>query len=170
MNPNPVTLSRRLSFLSLSLDLQVQSLCLSQSLRQLATARPFSLSISHTSPYPSVSHLAISSLDSKGLASSLSLSVFNFNHSLSLSVLNLRRPISLSISHTLPSPSVLHLAVSFFLPFRVSTAKVYTFSTMSSKFQDAAKVDQSVDYHYLLQSPLHSSSKNMGDEEIVGVG
>ncbi|RXI07244.1 hypothetical protein DVH24_026380 [Malus domestica] len=71
---------------------------------------------------------------------------------------------------------------------------VYTFSTMSSKFQanplsgvnlvwecngiahgilehhqgflylftDAAKADQSVDYHYLFRSPLHSSSKNMG--------
>ncbi|TQD95877.1 hypothetical protein C1H46_018515 [Malus baccata] len=29
-------------------------------------------------------------------------------------------------------------------------------------FTDAAKADQSVDYHYLLRSPLHSSSKNMG--------
>ncbi|XP_048443039.1 uncharacterized protein LOC125478678 [Pyrus x bretschneideri] len=60
MNPNPVTLSRSLSLLSLSPGLQLQSLCLSQSLRRPATARPFSLSISHTSPSPSVSHLAVS--------------------------------------------------------------------------------------------------------------
>ncbi|TQD84005.1 hypothetical protein C1H46_030455 [Malus baccata] len=104
MNPNPVTLSRRLSLISLLLGLQLQSLCLSQSLKQPVTARPFSLLIFHTSPSLLVSHLAVSSLDNKRRPATA-------------------RPFSLSISHTSPSPSILHLVVIFFLPFRVSTVK-----------------------------------------------
>nr|XP_028945136.1 uncharacterized protein LOC108172778 [Malus domestica] len=101
----------------LSLSLQLQSLYLSQSLRQPATARPFSLSISHTAPSSSVSHLAISSLDSKRLASS-SLSLGLQLQSLSVS---LKLFVSLGLESQATRDSATHLTLNLsHLPLAVS--------------------------------------------------